>query len=198
MRASEGDLDWLRLFELMSAELAVAENCPAAPHLPPRDQRVKEIQELNCKLNAVNILEDLRYVVRYTDLPEESREEPGYYRIEYNNNLQTVTVTKYLNRVAGAIVYGKAEEGDNMSGENRLNTVLVEADKIESLKAAYPNYFGDVQLFSKNLQHITRGEVAQEYTMPPRQTYPPLTKEPPDMSWFRPGCHRRLKPLLLP
>jgi hypothetical protein len=90
-----------------------------------------------------------------------------------------------LNRVAGAIVYGKAEEGDNMSGENRLNTVLVEADKIEDLKAAYPNYFGDVQLFSTNLQHITRGEVAQEYTMPPRQTYPPLTKGPPDMSWFR-------------
>ena len=139
MKASEGDPDWLRLFELMSAELAVAENCPAAPHLLSRDPRVKEIQELNRKLNAVNILEDLRYVVRYTDLPEESREEPGYYRIEYNNNLQTVTVTKYLNRVAGAIVYGRAEEGDNMSGEYRLNTVLVEADKIESLKAAYPN-----------------------------------------------------------
>ena len=78
MKASEGDLDWLRLFELMSAELAVAENCPAAPHLLSRDPRVKEIQELNRKLNAVNILEDLRYVVRYTDLAEESREEAGY------------------------------------------------------------------------------------------------------------------------
>jgi len=68
-----------------------------------------------------------------------------------------------------------------MSGENRLNKVLLEANKIEDLKAAYPNYFDDVQLFSTNLQYITRGLVAQEYTLPPRQTYPPLTKEPQDM-----------------
>ena len=137
-------------------------------------------------------------MVRYTDLPEESREEPGYYRIEYNNNLQTITVTKFLNRVAGAIAYGRAEEGDNMSGENRLNKVLVEANKIEDLKEAYRNHFDDVQLFSTNSQHITRGVVAQEYTMHPRQTFPPLTKEPPDMSWFGSGCHRHCKPLSQP
>jgi hypothetical protein len=45
--------------------------------------------------------------------------------------------------------------------------VLVEADKIESLKEAYPNYFGDVQVFKHNLSRIVRGEDAIEFTLSP-------------------------------
>ncbi len=90
-------------------------------------------------------------------------------------------------------MHNKAEQEDNITGGNKINTVFVEADKVEDLKEAYPNYFGDVQLFSTNLKAITQGEDAREYTMPPRYQPPPPPKEAPDLSWFRPGRWRRWK-----
>lgn len=67
LKAGKGDADWLRLFELMSAELAMAEDCPQSTHVPGHLSRIREIRELNKKLNAVNTLEDLRHAVRGTD-----------------------------------------------------------------------------------------------------------------------------------
>src|SRR3954447_12934345 len=51
--------------------------------------------------------------------------------------------------------------------------VLVEVGKIENLKKAYPNYFGDVEIFRNQLRLVTRGLPAMEYTMLPKQTIPP-------------------------
>ena len=45
-----------------------------------------------------------------------------------------------------------------MTGEITQNMVLVEVDEIENLKAAYPGYFGDVQLFLHHLQTVMHGQ----------------------------------------
>jgi hypothetical protein len=50
---------------------------------------------------------------------------------------------------------------------------------------AYPNYFGDVQLFKMQLKKITQGDDAVEYTMPPQATVPKGPKEKVDLSWFK-------------
>ena len=47
LKAGQGDPRWLRLFDLMSAELARAENCPEAEHLPGHKDRVWEIIDIN-------------------------------------------------------------------------------------------------------------------------------------------------------
>lgn len=193
MKAGQGNSDWLRLFDLMSAELAMAENCPESDSVPSHDLRVQEIKDLDKKLDAINALERLRHAVRFTDMIYDRRIKPEYYRIEYNNATNTVNVTEHFRPMSGISDYNKAEEEDNITGGNKINTVFVEADKVEDLKEAYPNYFGDVQLFNKNLKAITQGEDAREYTMPPRYNPPPPPKEPPDLSWFRPGRRRRWK-----
>jgi hypothetical protein len=70
---------------------------------------------------------------------------------------------------------------------------LVEADSIHNLKAAYPNYFGDVQMFRTQLRAITQGEQAIEYEMPKRIAPPPTPRrEKPDDSWLR-GRNKRWK-----
>ena len=64
--------------------------------------------------------------------------------------------------------------------------VLVEVDKINDLKKAYPNYFGDVGLFHRQLRQIVLGGVAAEYTRPPRQKATKRLEEPRgDLSWLR-------------
>jgi len=58
----------------------------------------------------------------------------------------------------------------------------------------YPNYFGDVKLFRKQLLDITKGKSASEYILPPRETVPPRSsKENPDLAWIRRRRHIRWK-----
>jgi ppGpp synthetase/RelA/SpoT-type nucleotidyltranferase len=189
LKASEGEPDWLRLFDLMSSELAMAEDCPEAEHLPGHRDRVAEIIELNRKLNALEVLEALRVAVRHTDWVQ-SPEPPKYYRIQFNLKTSQVEVQPHHGAIAGVADQHAAEQSDALSGQSTINTVFVEADRIEDLKAAYPNYFGDVEVFRRNLLEVTKGKTAREYTMPPRITVPPPPEKPGDVSWMR-GKGRR-------
>lgn len=191
MKAGQGDPDWLRLFDLMSAELAIAEDCPESENVPRRSERVKEIRELDRKLNAVVTLQKLRDAIHFSERPRSPTEKPNYYRIEYNNETRSVEVSEYSRPLPALSDLSRAEQYDNIHSESRINTVFVEADRIEALKDAYPNYFGDVELFSVNLRDITQGKHAQEYTMPPLKTPPRFQKLRGDLSWLRPGRKRQ-------
>lgn len=192
MKGGVGDADWLRLFLLMSGELAVAENCPEPPGIPNGDERKREIKALNQRLKALNTLENLRQAVRFTDhyavKPEDA---PRYFLIKYDNEKMTVDVQPHFYAVEGTISYDSAEQADIIADTNRFNTVLVEAFALASLKEAYPNYFGDVQLFKRNLQHIVDGKPAKEYTAPPRIVEPPSHFIDADISWMRRTGKRR-------
>ena len=185
MKAGEGNADWLRLFDLISAEFAMAEKCPEPPHLPPHKERAKEIRDLNKKLNALNTLENFRHAVNFVNLYAASLGSPQFYRIEYNHAEKTVAVLPHSRPIGGVKDYEDAEMRDSVSGDGNINTVFVEADKLEDIRAAYPNYFGDVQLFCHNLKAITDGRPAREYTMPPLESVPRPPAELPDLSWFR-------------
>jgi hypothetical protein len=63
--------------------------------------------------------------------------------------------------------------------------VLVEVDKIANLTAAYPNYFGDVDLFKTQLALVTKGQSAVEYAVAERPARVPDTRERIDLSWLR-------------
>ena len=191
LKAGEGNNDWLRLFELMSAELSLAENCPVPIGLPTRVERVQEIKELNNRLNAVNQLDNMRNVVRFTEIGRQYYEKPSYYRLEYDNKKGTVNVTPHFNPLSATEDYNKSEEEGNISGDDHINTVLVEAEEIKELKTAFPNYFGDVLLFNQNLANITQGGNARVYTVPPRELPARRPEEVIDPSWLRSQRHRR-------
>lgn len=191
MKGGQGDPRWLRLFQLMSAEIALAEGCSERSVLPPRNQRIEEIQYLNKNLQAVETLENARWAVNYTMPPAYPMNRPAFYRIEYNNETNEVNVTEHFGPMSGIKAYGQAEMEDNLSGKNKINTVFIEADKVEDLKQAYPNYFGDVNVFNTNLKRVTEGLETKEFTMPPQYRPPPPPHEPPDLAWFRQHKHRQ-------
>lgn len=185
MKAGEGDPHWLRLFLLMSAEFAVAEKCPEPLNVPKRTARVKEIIELDKRLQATDALENMSHAVRYSDtfyVDPESR--PEYYLIVYDRANKVVNVRPSDGAILGVKTYDETEL-DAEKAKNGVTAVLVEADGIEALKAAYPNYFGDVQLFKMQLKNVTQGEQPVEYTMPPQETVPKGPKEKVDLSWFK-------------
>ncbi len=191
LKGGMGDKRWLRLFQLMSGEVAIAEKCPVGPHLPPRNKYLTELRTLEKELSAVKTLESIAFAVEQTNrISTNPKDRPAYYLVSYDIKSGTVRVNGYNAPIFGAHAFRDAEM---QQLDSEINTVLIEADKVETLKEAYPNYFGDVNVFCTNLKAVTQGTEAVEYTMPPRLKAPPQERETPDLRWFSQPRYRRWK-----
>jgi hypothetical protein len=56
----------------------------------------------------------------------------------------------------------------------------------------YPNYFGDVQLFKRQLKNILGGKAPREYKIKPQDVVP-VDREVSDISWFKRSRFRKPK-----
>lgn len=189
LKGNVGDSDWLRLFRLMSAEFSWVENCEEPPDVPARAERIREIIHLERKLEASATLSNLTYAVRYTEEAVQPPTEPQYYLIKFDNQRKEVDITPMFRPKSAVESYDSAEE-DNSRSDGSKNIVLIEADKIENLKEAYPNYFGDVQLFKHQLVRVVSGKDPEEYIVRPQEKVPVKPRENPDLSWLK-RRHRR-------
>jgi len=185
LKGGLGNENWLRLFKLMSAEFAMFEGCSEPPDVPAHDERCAEIIALDKALEANKNLDKLSHAVRFTDVSVSPREKPTYYLIVYDNATNEITVESYFVPKSAMASYGSAEFFDNKTGGDTKNVVLVEADKVDQLKEAYPNYFGDVQLFRQQLRNIVKGVGIREYTMKPQEHVAPRPGENADLTWLR-------------
>ena len=116
-KGTQGSEDWLRLFQLMSGEFALAEKCPKSPLLPPRRERLKEIIDLARKLDATAVLENLSNAVRGTKIIRGDR--PQYYIISYDNASMRVDVEPYSKPIEAIQSYDLAEYSDNQPEKTR-------------------------------------------------------------------------------
>jgi hypothetical protein len=96
-------------------------------------------------------LDGFRKAIKQTD--DWAQTEAKYYLIQFDNRTKFVTATPYDSIIMGSTAYDTEE-----SKSDPQNAVLVEVDKIEDLKDAYPNYFLDVGLFTKGLKNVLAGQ----------------------------------------
>ena len=183
MKAGEGDPDWLRLFLLMSLEFAYAEQCDPLGSDNDKAARLAEIRKLNDKLGAASVLEDLRNATHYMSHynPEVTAR---YYLIRYDNQTKEVTVTSFSDVFVVSAALASAERKIEL-GEDDAKVVQVEVGRVASLVDAFPNYFGDVTLFIRNLRHVCEGMQALEFSMAPRKLVAPKPYEKPDLAALR-------------
>ncbi len=177
LKNNHGDANWLRLFTLMSAEFAEIEGCPLPPGTPERELRRSEIKQLASSLDAVTVLEAVIHGFRGPDTPLDRGYKPTHYLIRWDHATKTVQVEPYNKAINATKSYDKAE-AELRTGEEKDQVVLVEVDKIDNLKAAYPNYFGDVEYFKHHLKAIAQGAAAVDYMISPKQ--PPARQLPED------------------
>ncbi|WP_338661778.1 RelA/SpoT domain-containing protein [Pararoseomonas sp. SCSIO 73927] len=185
LKGHQGSPEWLRLFSLISAEFAEMEGCPLPPGTLDKADRVSEIKRLAGELSAAKTLESIKHGVRGTDFPISPNYRPTHYLIVFDHATQSVRVTPAAAPVNAAVLYDSAEFHDNRADSDTQTVVLVEVDKMESLKAAYPNYFGDVTLFGEQLESITRTGFGFGYGVAPRQPAPRPREKWGDLSWLR-------------
>ena len=181
-----GNKDWLLFFQLLSDEFARAENMPTRENSLSVKENKEAIIELNRKLNALNILDNLNFAYKYSD--EYVHDKANYFLIVYNTDLQNVYVRGFSDHTMASLVL---ENEDNNNSNNHV--VLVKAEKIEKLIQLYPNYYGDVQYFVQNVRHIIKGKSAQEYILPLQATAPQPQRETQKLAWYRRSSKQRHK-----
>ena len=181
LKHGNGSEDWLRLFALASAEFSYSEGCPIHPSMPDRNDRIRELKDLNARLQATQTLENIKNLTHYAENFIFNRAR--FYLIRYETD-HRVRVEPYHSPVAGAVSLARLEEQIE-AGENDSKVVLVEVDKIDRLVETYPNYFGDVSLFVRNLKSICEGRSAVEYSMIPQERVPTRRVERGDSSNLR-------------
>jgi ppGpp synthetase/RelA/SpoT-type nucleotidyltranferase len=152
LKAGEGSADWLRLFQLMSGEIAAMERCPIPSCCSTKErERREEVRHLDRKLGAIRSLESYNQAMwhaeNYVGLKGVS------YLIQFDVESQQVIVKQYSQYRRAARQYANAE----MFSDGNNNAVLVEVDGLAELKSAYPNYFLDVSEFVKGLKVAVHG-----------------------------------------
>ncbi|WP_342150248.1 RelA/SpoT domain-containing protein [Methylorubrum sp. SB2] len=185
LKSGKGSAEWLRLLALVSAEFAEAEGCDPAKGMPGRVERIRELKELNAELGAVKVLDNLSTAVFWSQDAVGYDQKPSYYLLRYDNESKQVFVTPHYKSRYAFTSYEAAEKPDNISGLEKSNVVLVEADKMDNLTKAYPNYFGDVQLFKMQLNALVHDEAVSEFKVALQKRAIPTPRERIDPDWMR-------------
>ncbi|MER9107964.1 RelA/SpoT domain-containing protein [Mesorhizobium sp. M7A.F.Ca.US.010.02.1.1] len=162
LKHGEGDQDWLRLFQLMSAEFAHVEQCPVHVSVPDHNDRVRELRDLNKRIDAIGILEKINNTTHCPENFVHKAAKTRYYLLQYGKD-HKLSIEPFWALILGARKLKEIEQKIELRG-SEVKAVLVEVDKKEKLVEMYPNYFGDVYLFARNLKSICTGKAAIEYS----------------------------------
>ena len=121
---------------------AIKEGCPVVPGtVNDEKQLIAEVNEINDHHHVLDMLKAIRAVIDHD--ADKTLDKRGYYILELNYE------THYLKRwffkpseleIANKL-YDYLEE---KRGDTPLDIVLVRASSYNTVKAAYPNYFMDI------------------------------------------------------
>lgn len=178
LKKGGGSADWLRLFVLMASEIARIEGQPEVPGAPDHAERVQELRDLNARLDAAQFLDGISQAVHFTDQYVRA-DRSEVYIIRFDLETHEVSVAGY-NSTSGARAYHATE-----AQEDRYDAVLVTSDKIDNLKKAFPNYFGDTKMFARTLRQVIKGKDVPEFILPKQEIVPPKPRAPVDATWLR-------------
>lgn len=148
LKGGQGDREWLRFFELVSGEFAAEEGQPVGQSVPQdAATRLQELREVADRIGAVATLESYNQAIKSTE---------GYlglkghsYIIRYDVATREVTVDRF----AGFARLSDQKSEEQIYDETK-NLIIVEIDKVDDLRSAYPNYFLDVRMFTDRLKRI--------------------------------------------
>lgn len=152
LKASKGKKDWADFFRFVSVEFALLEKSKAGNVAFGIDTRAKVIS-LSHKLNVIKLLS--AYAVTIQHLTKRSDNKTDYFLLELTEHATQIYITQFppSKLQQATALYLEKEEQAKVDGSR--NVVLVAANSVHSLKAAYPNYFAQSTDFLKYLSQVT-------------------------------------------
>lgn len=144
LKSSQGNEDILRFFTLVSSILALKEGTPVCPNASESaDELIKEIKSLDSKHNIVSTLSGLNVAIDFDEKNENKKNNYYILILDYTRKRMRIKSFETKNIEVATEVYNQLEG----KLESDKNIVLVSASSFDSLRAAYPNYFTDIQEF---------------------------------------------------
>ena len=144
LKSSQGNEDILRFFTLVSSILAFKEGTPVCPNTSESaDELIKEIKSLDSKHNIVSTLSGLNVAIDFDEKNENKKNNYYILILDYTRKRMRIKSFETKNIEVATEVYNQLEG----KLESDKNIVLVSASSFDSLRAAYPNYFTDIQEF---------------------------------------------------
>jgi Region found in RelA / SpoT proteins len=176
LKGGKGNPGWLRLFEIMSSEIADIERSPSVPGVPEAKLRREELKSLNSEISAVRSLNEWTHAIRWTERIPTSASH--FYMLQYDPIAGSASVVPFarISQSSEALI----QEEQNHGGRD---TVLVELEKAEDLKLAYPNYFLDVRKFLDLLNGVLSGISLGELERIAEVLPPPSSRSRSNWNW---------------
>ena len=130
------------------------ENMPIVPETPiDIEVIISEIKMLDAKHNYLGMLSAIRVAVDHEE--EKNSKRRGYYILILNYSKRNLRMKFYKpSQIDDATKeYNQIESSrDN----NKIDAVLVSVSSFGTLKAAYPNYFSDINAFLTAVNEIIK------------------------------------------
>lgn len=153
LKSSEGPDEWLNFFSLASSAFAVVESTPRISehsHLSDKETFHK-LLEMEKALDVTKKLNGFRIVTRHIS---QDKNKGKYYLITLDLDNRKANIRRYNEKnIDDANAMYSIKESEIRSGKN-IQAVLVSSESINSLKKAYPSYFLDAELFTKQINII--------------------------------------------
>lgn len=154
LKASQGEANWLRFFQLMSTELAIREGRPGVPNTPSDraflreeltlyESRLKVIERLNAYNSALQLIEH----------DTEFASDKSFFLLSLEVKTGTLTVTGYRAR---ELARAEQHYASSEASDNTADAVLVQTESLNALRRAYPNYFADTTAFVQAVRRATK------------------------------------------
>ena len=150
LKSSRGRGDWLRFFELIGSGFALAEGEAIADNVPSdRVALVEQIRTAARNLQVKETLRAFRKALRVTDHKELRRYK--YMLLVLQPDEESLQMFAFRDVGEATDAYLAQEKRlANTSGD----TVLVASDSLDSLRRAFPNYFGDTRRFVEEMGRL--------------------------------------------
>lgn len=145
LKASNGEEDTLRFFSLISTLFALKENMPIVPKTPENlKDIISELELLEGKYNFLGMLSGIRVAVDRND--EKISKSRGYCILILNYTTRLLRL-KFYNPSQIDEATKDYDQIESNGSEDKIDAVLVSVSSFSTLKAAYPNYFSDIEAF---------------------------------------------------
>lgn len=155
LKSSEGPEKWLDFFALASSAFAIIESTPRIPQFNNlTDQETFEaLLRQERELDVIKKLSGFRVVARHI---KDDNGNGHYHLITLDLDKRRASVKSYeLKDIDVANADYSLKEAEAHAGKN-IQVVLVTSESIKTLKKAYPSYFLDAELFSKQFENVKK------------------------------------------
>lgn len=146
LKAGQGDESVLRFFTLMSSIFALVEGTPVCPDTSDDFKAlIDEVQCLNTKYKIFEKLHGISSTVKNVSSHSHGNAKYFLLKLEIKPNQTTLYTAAFPAKDLSVAThaYNKIEQ----KHDDNIDAVLVSANDMNALKAAYPNYFADINSF---------------------------------------------------